>query len=129
MKKPTTTLGKYIRENRNSLGKKQKDIAEALSITIQALSQWETGTRAPDTTYLSLLAKQIGVKKYELNREYNSNKPINNEVSQRSNDSEQLTPEDRLIETYFDVLRKKYHKANKQGQSEIRKDLESLVSK
>lgn len=37
------TIGEYIKKRRIALGLTQKDIADELNISFQAVSKWETG--------------------------------------------------------------------------------------
>lgn len=54
-------VGHRIREQRERLGLKQHDIANALQISPQAVSKWERGENAPDISLLVPLAKLLGV--------------------------------------------------------------------
>lgn len=54
-------VGHRIREQREKLGLKQHDIANALQISPQAVSKWERGENAPDIALLIPLAKLLGV--------------------------------------------------------------------
>lgn len=49
-------IGKYIYKQRKSLNLTQKELAEKLYISPQAVSKWETGETLPDTSILLLLA-------------------------------------------------------------------------
>ena len=55
------TLGRRIRTQRERLGLKQNDIANALQVSPQAVSKWERGENGPDITALAPLAKLLGV--------------------------------------------------------------------
>ena len=48
----TIEIGKYIKSKRIEKHLTQKDIAENLQISFQAVSKWETGTTLPDTSLL-----------------------------------------------------------------------------
>ena len=49
-------LGKYIQSRRKELKLTQKDMADRLLVTPQAISKWETGETLPDTSILLGLA-------------------------------------------------------------------------
>ena len=48
----TLTIGRYIQHLRKSAGMTQKDLAEKLNISFQAVSKWENGDTLPDTGLL-----------------------------------------------------------------------------
>jgi len=54
-------LGTRIRSQRERLGLKQQDIANALQVSPQAVSKWERGENAPDILMLGPLSKVLGV--------------------------------------------------------------------
>lgn len=54
-------IGKYISEKRKSLNKTQKEIADSLGVTYQAVSRWETGESIPDIETLCMLADLYNV--------------------------------------------------------------------
>jgi len=54
-------LGNRIRAQREKLGLKQTDIANAMQISPQAVSKWERAENGPDITILGNLAKLLGV--------------------------------------------------------------------
>lgn len=54
-------LGNRIRAQREKMGLKQTDIANALQISPQAVSKWERAENGPDITILGNLAKLLGV--------------------------------------------------------------------
>ena len=54
-------LGQRIRTQRERLGLKQQDIANALQVSPQAVSKWERGENGPDIATLAPLAKLLGV--------------------------------------------------------------------
>ena len=64
-----TKLGSLIRALRREAGMTQRDLAEALGVSRQAVSKWETGTADPSTSNLLALAKLFGVPAEELLRE------------------------------------------------------------
>ena len=48
----TLKIGRYIQHLRKTAGMTQKDLAEKLSISFQAVSKWENGDALPDTGLL-----------------------------------------------------------------------------
>ena len=48
----TLKIGRYIQHLRKSAGMTQKDLAEKLNISFQAVSKWENGDTLPDTGLL-----------------------------------------------------------------------------
>ena len=48
----TLKIGQYIQRLRKSAGMTQKDLAEKLNISFQAVSKWENGDSLPDTGIL-----------------------------------------------------------------------------
>ena len=48
----TLKIGRYIQHLRKSAGMTQKDLAEKLNISFQAVSKWENGDTLPDTGIL-----------------------------------------------------------------------------
>ena len=65
MRKP---LGESIKEHRNACGMTQDFVAAELGVSRQAVSKWESGASAPNTTNLIALAKLLGVAPQELLR-------------------------------------------------------------
>ena len=61
-----TKLGSLIRALRREAGLTQRELAEALGVSRQAVSKWETGTADPSTSNLLALAKLFGVPAEEL---------------------------------------------------------------
>ena len=59
-------VGKKIQEERLALGMSQDILAEALSVTRQALSRWENGLSAPSIDSLITLSRIFGVSIEEL---------------------------------------------------------------
>ncbi|MBO4879370.1 MAG: helix-turn-helix transcriptional regulator [Clostridia bacterium] len=53
-------IGNYIQYLRKSAGLTQKDLAEKLNISFQAVSKWETGESLPDTGILLELSDILG---------------------------------------------------------------------
>lgn len=54
-------LGQRVRSQRERLGLKQNDIANALQVSPQAVSKWERGENGPDIATLGPLARLLGV--------------------------------------------------------------------
>ena len=49
------TIGNKIKELRRSKGMSQKDIADKLGVTSQAVSKWENDGSLPEMTYCVLI--------------------------------------------------------------------------
>ena len=60
------TLGKRIAALRREKNVKQDDVAQALSVSPQAVSKWENDQTCPDISLLPQLAKLLGVSVDEL---------------------------------------------------------------
>lgn len=60
------TLGETIKEYREKCNMTQEFVAEAIGVSRQAVSKWETGTSDPSTANLLALAKLFGVSAEEL---------------------------------------------------------------
>jgi len=56
-----TELGQRLRAQRERLGLKQNDIANALQVSPQAVSKWERGENGPDIATLGPLARLLGI--------------------------------------------------------------------
>lgn len=56
------TIGNKIKELRHSKGMSQKDIADALGITSQAVSKWENDNGLPEMTMLPEIAALFGIQ-------------------------------------------------------------------
>ena len=54
-------LGERIRARRERLGLTQRDVANGLQVTAQAVSKWERGENAPDASVLLPLSRLLGV--------------------------------------------------------------------
>ena len=54
-------LGQRLRTQRERLGLKQNDVANALQVSPQAVSKWERGENCPDIATLGPLARLLGV--------------------------------------------------------------------
>lgn len=60
------SLGEVIRENRIRCKMTQEFIAEALNISRQSVSKWESGASVPSTANLLALSKLFGISAEEL---------------------------------------------------------------
>ena len=63
------TLGEVLKAHRMRCQMTQEFVAEALGVSRQAVSKWETGTADPSTSNLLALAKLFGVPAEALLRE------------------------------------------------------------
>ena len=61
-----STLGEVLKAHRMRCQMTQEFVAEALGVSRQAVSKWETGTADPSTSNLLALAKLFGVPAEEL---------------------------------------------------------------
>ena len=62
------SLGEVLKEYRQQSGMTQEYVAEALNVSRQAVSKWETGAAEPATSNLLALAKLYGVDPGDLLR-------------------------------------------------------------
>ena len=62
------SLGEVLKEYRQQSGMTQEYVAEALGVSRQAVSKWETGVAEPSTSNLLALAKLYGVDPGDLLR-------------------------------------------------------------
>lgn len=60
------SLGGRLRGARESAGMKQREVADAIGVTPQAISQWERGADYPSMDNLHRAAKLYGVSIEEL---------------------------------------------------------------
>ena len=63
------SLGEVLKTHRIRCKMTQEFVAEALGVSRQAVSKWETGTADPSTSNLIALAKLFGILPEELLRE------------------------------------------------------------
>ena len=63
------SLGEALKKHRMERNMTQEFVAEALGVSRQAVSRWETGAADPSTSNLLALAKLFGVPPEELLRE------------------------------------------------------------
>jgi len=54
-------VGERIRQRRGQVGLRQRDLADALQLSAQAVSKWERGENAPDIGLLPDLARLLGI--------------------------------------------------------------------
>lgn len=54
------SIGKNIQNSRKRLGLTQEQVADALGVSVAAVSKWETGGAYPDITLLAPLARLLG---------------------------------------------------------------------
>ena len=59
-------LGEKIKQLRKSRNLSQEALARILSVSIQAVSKWETGTTSPDVNLLPAIASYFGISMDEL---------------------------------------------------------------
>ncbi len=87
----TESVGKTIYEHRKLKGLTQKDLAEALHVSNQAVSKWERGLNFPDLALMDDLAKVLGISVIELmGLQDESNENVINQVIE-------ISKEDRLL--------------------------------
>ena len=83
-KDPKTVTGEIIAEARKKKGYTQETLAEALGVTRQAVSRWESGSAYPETENLVRLAKLLDLDlNYLLKGEQSETPPAN--TAERSN--------------------------------------------
>ena len=63
------SLGEVLKRRRTECRMTQEFVAEALGVSRQAVSKWESGQSDPSTTNLLALAKLFGVRPEELLQE------------------------------------------------------------
>ena len=57
----TSSLGKRIADARHDLGLTQRELAERVGVTAQAVSKWERGSSCPDISILDEVANTLKV--------------------------------------------------------------------
>ena len=62
----TEEFGRRLAKLRRQMGKKQREVADDLGVTPQAVSQWDRGLSCPDILMLDELASSLGVSIAEL---------------------------------------------------------------
>ena len=68
----TEEFGRRLAELRRKTGKKQRQVADELGITPQAVSKWERGLSCPDILILDELSASLGVTIADLFKRYES---------------------------------------------------------
>lgn len=68
-KQNAQSLGKVIKRHRTECKMTQEFVADALGVSRQAVSKWESGKSDPSTTNLMALAKLFGIPPEDLLRE------------------------------------------------------------
>lgn len=64
--KDKKSFGRFIAEKRKEKGMTQAEVAQALYVTVTAVSKWERGVTYPDITLISDLCEILGVSEHEL---------------------------------------------------------------
>ncbi len=62
----TEEFGRRLASLRRQSGKKQREVADELGVTPQAVSKWERGLSCPDILMLDELSSSLGVSIAEL---------------------------------------------------------------
>ena len=62
----TEEFGRRLANLRRQMGKKQREVADELGVTPQAVSKWERGLSCPDILMLDELSTSLGVTITEL---------------------------------------------------------------
>ena len=62
----TEEFGRRLAALRRQTGKKQREVADELGVTPQAVSKWERGLSCPDILMLDELSSSLGVSIAEL---------------------------------------------------------------
>ncbi|MFI3225885.1 MAG: helix-turn-helix transcriptional regulator [Clostridia bacterium] len=63
------TLGEALKQHRNSCKMTQEFVAEAIGVSRQAVSKWESGSSDPSTSNLIALAKLFDISPEDLIKE------------------------------------------------------------
>lgn len=72
------TLGETLKEYRMQCNMTQEFVAEAIGVSRQAVSKWETGSSDPSTANLLALAKLYGASAEELLKNISTEEPTKN---------------------------------------------------
>jgi transcriptional regulator with XRE-family HTH domain len=64
-----TAVRKTIQELRKARGESRLDLAEALGITLDEVTDWEMGTAAPGVERMRLLTEHFGIRDDQINLE------------------------------------------------------------
>ena len=73
-------IGKFIKKIRTDNGLTQKDFADKLGVTYQAVSKWENGKNIPDIMILKQISKEFNVNIDDLLEGRSSKKGFNYKV-------------------------------------------------
>ncbi len=92
-------FGEKLKEMRNERGMTQRELAEALHVSFQTVSKWESGINEPDFATLKELAKILSTTTSEL-------------LGEESSVSEVDKPKDDFL-GYCDICNKEIHKKDK----------------
>lgn len=76
----TIEIGKFIKSKRIEKHLTQKDLANKLKISFQAVSKWETGTTLPDTSLLIDLSDILQVTVDQILNAGEFRKPMNQKI-------------------------------------------------
>ena len=68
-------IGKRIQSRRKELGMTQEQLATAVYVSPQAVSQWENNRSLPDICNIGLIAATLGIRKEDLISEEEKAKP------------------------------------------------------
>ena len=68
-------IGKRILTRRKELGMTQEQLADAVYVTPQAVSQWENQKSIPDICNIGLIASALKIEKSELISDEEKNRP------------------------------------------------------
>jgi transcriptional regulator with XRE-family HTH domain len=108
------TISGRIKHSRTAIGLKQKDLADALKVSINLVSKWELGQAHPRERHLQKLANVLQISKVFLmfGQEYFDD----NELS-LDQKIEQLTiPNQKLLKAFIELLiEQQEHKNNGSG--------------
>jgi transcriptional regulator with XRE-family HTH domain len=66
-----TGVRKTIQELREARGESRSDLADALDVTLDELTDWELGTAAPGVERMRLLTEHFGIRDDQINLEPN----------------------------------------------------------
>lgn len=81
MEKPFEDLGRRIRQARRALDLTQQDVADALKVTVQSVSQWETGRSRPEGDRMDDLAHMLGTDAKRLKADASETAPTDRQRS------------------------------------------------
>ena len=64
-----TAVRKTIQELREARGESRSDLADALGVTLDELTDWELGKAAPGVERMRLLTEHVGIRDDQINLE------------------------------------------------------------